>query len=201
MRRQRRRMAARRYAVVTGGILGVALVAYLYWLWVRRWRLRSMAISAFTSLNETGIPYWVDFGTLLGIHREGDIILGDNDVDVCVLEPSEEDMRRLGEHVNQRGYDFRYLVWSSISRIYDRWWPFAFVDLYHVRMSVDGTTYHGATGATSDVPVDLIGRPVKRWWQRGNVNVTVPENVPGVLVWRYGEGWQTPRPGFKGRNA
>jgi hypothetical protein len=59
-------MAARRYAVLTGGILGVALVAYLYWLCVRRWRLRSMAISAFTSLNETGIPYWVDLAHFWG---------------------------------------------------------------------------------------------------------------------------------------
>ena len=28
------------------------------------------------------LKWWVDFGTLLGLIREGDIIRGDNDVDI-----------------------------------------------------------------------------------------------------------------------
>jgi hypothetical protein len=31
--------------------------------------------------------HWLDFGSLLGVHRDGDLILHDNDVDIVVLEP------------------------------------------------------------------------------------------------------------------
>ena len=76
-----------------------------------------MAFDVFQLLNEEGIPYWADFGTLLGLctvplaidhgfrrHREGDIILGDNDVDVCLPNLSEYDLDRLVSRLTQRGY-------------------------------------------------------------------------------------------------
>ena len=36
-------------------------------------------------LEELGIPYWLGRGTLLGLHRDGKFIPGDNDIDVGVL--------------------------------------------------------------------------------------------------------------------
>jgi phosphorylcholine metabolism protein LicD len=38
-------------------------------------------------LDRLGVEYWADFGTLLGMYREKDIIKHDNDVDVVVLDP------------------------------------------------------------------------------------------------------------------
>ena len=180
--------------------IGVPL-AFIYWQYIRRWRLRKMAIFVFQCLNDTGMPYWVDFGTLLGIHREGDIILGDNDVDVCILDPKEESLHDLGHRVHKAGYIFRYRVFANISRVYDRWWPWGFVDLYHVRRSQDGSVYHGATGVTSDIPVHLIDCTQTHHWHRGGVDVVVPADVHGVLEWRYGDDYMTPKPGFKGRNS
>ena len=39
-------------------------------------------------LESLGQQHWVDFGSLLGLVRGGDLILHDNDVDVVVLNPN-----------------------------------------------------------------------------------------------------------------
>lgn len=45
------------------------------------------------------MQHWVDFGSLLGLIRNGDLILHDNDVDVVVLDP---DWPRLQEQLTAR---------------------------------------------------------------------------------------------------
>lgn len=36
--------------------------------------------------HEHNIKYWLDSGTLLGLHRDGKLISGDNDIDISVLD-------------------------------------------------------------------------------------------------------------------
>ena len=62
-----------------------------------------MAHDVIQALNETDITYWVDFGTLLGIHREGDIILLDNDADICIPSVTKEQWRRFGARTTKMG--------------------------------------------------------------------------------------------------
>lgn len=38
-------------------------------------------------MNESGETWWLDFGALLGIYRDGDLIPHDNDLDLVVLDP------------------------------------------------------------------------------------------------------------------
>ena len=54
-----------------------------------RKNLREMLINIVNIFNKHNIYYWIDFGTLLGIYREKDIILGDNDIDICKLDNYE----------------------------------------------------------------------------------------------------------------
>ena len=42
-------------------------------------------IAAKTALDGIGVPFWLDFGTLLGITRDGELIRHDTDVDIAVL--------------------------------------------------------------------------------------------------------------------
>ena len=54
-----------------------------------RRNLRRGARWVCTCLSQQPEPcvWWLDFGTLLGVVREGDVIVGDGDVDVCLLMP------------------------------------------------------------------------------------------------------------------
>jgi len=78
--------AARRAgaAVLIYTSLRLAISAVHYW---RRHQLRILLHQVCAALEGAGATYWVDFGSLLGIHRDGDLILYDNDVDLAILDP------------------------------------------------------------------------------------------------------------------
>lgn len=68
-------------------------------------------LSEFDALcQKNGIPYWLNFGTLLGAVRHGGFIPWDDDVDLGIMR---DDLQRLTELVNQ---DDRY----RISVVYDK---------------------------------------------------------------------------------
>lgn len=46
---------------------------------------KGVLIAAKNALDEAGIPFWLDFGTLLGVMRDGELIRHDTDVDIAVL--------------------------------------------------------------------------------------------------------------------
>jgi len=48
-------------------------------------QLRKCLLHLLTVLNKHGVPYWLDFGTLLGSIREHNIIPWDNDADISML--------------------------------------------------------------------------------------------------------------------
>ena len=62
-------------------------------------------------LSDTGHTFWVDSGTLLGLVRDGGLIAGDNDLDLCLLgdpgsalDPVHELLRALGYKKTLRRY-------------------------------------------------------------------------------------------------
>jgi hypothetical protein len=180
-------------------VLLFLVIRYVFLERCIRWRLRRLAVDLFHVLNETRVQYWADFGTLLGIHREGDIILGDNDVDVCVMNVTEQQMHTIGHWMTRLGYCFRPYLGVSISLVYS---GSVHADIYHVRRSEDeGDEILGATGPNSNIPAHLIGDEQGRyWWARGGVHVKVPCDVKGTLIWRYGTDYMVPRRDFKGRD-
>lgn len=54
---------------------------------LRRQYLRELLMDLCKAFTSMDVTYWIDFGSLLGIHRDGDLILYDNDIDVAVLTP------------------------------------------------------------------------------------------------------------------
>ncbi|KAF6252835.1 hypothetical protein COO60DRAFT_494285 [Scenedesmus sp. NREL 46B-D3] len=54
---------------------------------LRRHNLRSLVRHVAPVLDQMGVRYFADFGTLLGMYREKDIIFYDNDADFVVLDP------------------------------------------------------------------------------------------------------------------
>ena len=61
--------------------------------------LRNLLIKTVPILNNNNIEYWIDFGTLLGLHRDKDIIIGDTDCDICIWKKDEDKIRPYSNHL------------------------------------------------------------------------------------------------------
>lgn len=203
---------ALRTACVLLTVTAVLIVGWIVARWgADRWRHRSLryllrcAALALQSEAGHGLTWWVDFGSLLGIVRDGDVIPGDNDADISVRIVDDDDRVRLlaclrwcTAHFPGLCLDAEPWQGAHAYRLYHRkMW----LDVYHARPDADGVWYHGATGVNSNVRVADIGATRPWWWERGDVVVRVPDRVHAVLEWRYGADWRVPKPGFKGRDS
>lgn len=171
---------------------------------LRRRYLRQLLFDLAAALNDLGQCYWLDFGSLLGIHRDGDLILHDNDVDIAVYEPDWPALlHALRAALPQ--YSARIVVPSDdpttcFIRVYC---PLGMADVFGAtpvagaakgeRLLVD--CGHGAcTEITraSVLPTGLLS------WQ--GAKISVPGDIPAVLEERYGD-WQTPKYMDKGSDV
>lgn len=53
-----------------------------------------------SGLKNKGIDYWLDFGGLLGVVREGDMIEGDDDLDICATMSEHDKIMAYFKEVN-----------------------------------------------------------------------------------------------------
>jgi len=58
-------------------------------------------------LNESGLGYWADSGTLLGLVRDGRLLPGDPDIDLGIWSDDEPALRGTLEIFRERGYRVR----------------------------------------------------------------------------------------------
>jgi hypothetical protein len=157
------------------------LMGKLVSLHIRREKIRSLFIRLVNNFENEGVVYWVDFGTLLGITRDRDIIFGDNDGDVCVYD-TPENKSRISAVVNAMGGE--YLNWGAY-RVYNNG---VFIDIYVIK-----ETSHEFHSPTGEIVQRTLIEPVKKQQcviGSRTVNLTVPNDVHGVLENRYGLNWQ-----------
>jgi len=57
-----------------------------------------------TLLEEGGVDYWIDCGTLLGLAREGRIMKGDHDIDLSMWAFNEPALEKILPAAEERGY-------------------------------------------------------------------------------------------------
>ena len=180
-------------------LVGTVIYYYLYPLYLQ-YTLRKISTDLFTSLNNNQVEYWADFGTLLGIVRENDIIWGDTDVDVSVVDTPElhEKMKLVEKDLAKKGYTMEKMTW----RAYRVYLLGRYADLYLNSVDTDKNVYIGATGGNgeSDISTDYIGNCSWLTWKKYNIPVRVPEKIHETLSWRYGDDYMTPKSGFKGRD-
>lgn len=88
-------------------------------------------------LNEAGIPWWVDCGTCLGAYRYGGVIPWDGDIDIAVLQPDSDNVRRALNNLDLN----KYLVQDWSSREHPDSWYKVFIrksgttlDIYHFKI-------------------------------------------------------------------
>ena len=58
-------------------------------------RMLEMLVEVDTICRKHNIPYWIDFGTLLGAVRHKGFIPWDDDVDICVMEKDYKHLREI----------------------------------------------------------------------------------------------------------
>lgn len=156
-------------------------------------KLRTLAKDTAESFNINGIDYWTDYGTLLGIVREGDIISYDEDCDFCLVYSPETErelhqkMLDVVKTLRQKDPDYilEYHTWGCY-RIRHQVSPSVYADLYLTRSEND--LWIDPTG---EVKKDLIGTPKSINWQ--GVQIKIPEYEIGVLESRYGKDWKVPK--------
>lgn len=150
----------------------------------RHKELRKLALSVIPKLNEHKINYWVDYGTLLGIIREGDIIKHDEDVDICLI-PDEnlgKKLQTIVDEIKENKYYLEYHTWGAY-RIRKN--ILVYADLYI--MELKDNHYVDISGK---LPLDLAGNFTYIDWK--GISVRVPEKIHETLVWRYGKDYMTP---------
>jgi phosphorylcholine metabolism protein LicD len=90
-----------------------------------------------TILNAHNIPYWVDCGTCLGAYRYGGIIPWDFDIDIAVLEPDFENIKRALKELDPNKYVVQDWSGRTKPNTYLKVWireTGVLVDIYHFRI-------------------------------------------------------------------
>lgn len=89
------------------------------------------------ALNDAKIVWWVDCGTCLGAYRYGGVIPWDEDIDIAILQPDSENVRRALNNLDQH----KYLVQNWSARDEPNSWYKIFIretgstlDIYHFQV-------------------------------------------------------------------
>jgi len=162
----------------------------------RRAALRRLVPGICAVLEAHAIDYWCDFGTLLGFYRERDIIRGDKDADLGILESERPRLMALAGAFTARGYELtdRGGRLRNVIRIYDARTRY-YTDVYPYREE-GGVLRSLVASPQEDIPAGLVARRVAASFLGSTVRV--PEDIEGVLRHRYGPAFRTPRRGDKG---
>lgn len=191
--------------VVAGSSAYLSLrAANHWWLVLRRKLLRDIFMTVVPILNEMKVEYWADFGTLLGLFREGDLILHDNDVDIVLLNPAwDVIIRGLRRSLAKKAYHIKVTkttdketgkqyTWVRVWGLFG-----AFADLYSAELC-NGDEMIKLYNEGLKIPKSFV-LPTHRMDFKG-LRVNVPCNVEGVLEYRYGDDYMVPKYMDKGRD-
>ena len=155
------------------------------------------------AFNEENIDYWVDFGSLLGIIREGKPIMFDRDIDISVINFNQDQINRLAKNFEKRNIHFireyKKIYRCRLNNFFMMTnKKFGYADIYVNSIDFKNKKYISPTGEKCDIPMDLIGKPQIYKWK--DIYIKVPEKIHETLVYRYGDDYMTPRPFYKGRD-
>jgi phosphorylcholine metabolism protein LicD len=166
---------------------------------------RRALIDIIAVLEEARISYWVDCGTCLGAYRYAGVIPWDNDIDIAILQPDSDNVRRALNNLDSKKYAI--LDWSSRDKpktylkVYAKGTD-VLIDLYHYEIYEDQHAINYILSNENNIfmsdhwrerereykkpiPYDMIF-PLKRGMFDG-IEVMVPNKIVEYLQLRYGE--------------
>lgn len=166
---------------------------------VDRWRyraLRKLVPRVCAVLDAHAIDYWADFGTLLGFHRDRDIIIHDKDADLSVMAGEKPRIVALAPAFARDGMELTTTGGGSkrVLRIFDTRTRYH-LDIYPY--SRDGDVLRSELcSPNEDIPAALVEARVNQPFLGGSIRT--PRDVDAVLRYRYGDHYRIPRRGDKG---
>ena len=167
---------------------------------------KKLLLDATDIMNEAGIDYSLDSGTLIGIVRDGDLIPWDDDIDFCIPDRDMDKFLGLLNEFRKRGYwvSERYMryslegVWTTKNlqaiKIRNKDWGFIRGRVkadFNFRYKHENEYFWYMLGA------DHICKSDQKYYDSceeidyENRSVKVPAHYKAFLTEKYGD-WQTP---------
>lgn len=137
-------------------------------------------------LEKKGIDKWfIAYGTLLGVVREGSCIHGDDDVDICVAREHWDDLYDGVKKANMENYNPQWtkedvIITRKAEKVHQ-------VDFYICDVNENGDFYDAWEKVTWGSCLDENGKLPTMLFQGRQVNV--PNNPKEKLANRYGPTW------------
>jgi len=158
--------------------------------------LRNMMVDVSDTLQKHDVEYWADFGTLLGVYRDQDVIMGDRDVDLAIPRSEEDKAWQAIQELKAQGYSItrdavKLKVWKSTNGV----WFGCDICIYDEDKDNDQCFVRH----TFMMEKSWI-YPLKKLMYRGH-HINVPGNTEKYLEYEYGETWRVPRKEDKGREG
>lgn len=161
---------------------------------LRQRKLGSLLATVTGALEQHRVSYWLDFGTLLGFHREHDIILGDMDCDVAALD---KDRARVLEAVRQTGLSLD--VRDNLIKLYNGVVGHACVDIAFYTPDPKTGLLRFRNRDHIQLQPDWVW-PLRSATFQGHP-IKVPHRVEAYLEYLYGDTYMTPIRNDKGRDG
>lgn len=163
------------------------------------------------ALNKREIPFWLDYGTLLGYRRENDFIGHDNDLDIGAFI---EDVTKINDALTQAGFKLVRYYNTLDNEFIEHSYTFS-----DTQMTIDVFFYkydNGTVLGTCFAPMDNNLNVAKHLFQQipfktilvktpfvgltrttfKNSDVYVPSSIDEYLMANYGETFMIPNPNF-----
>ncbi len=158
-------------------------------------------------MHSRGIEYWLDFGGLLGVVREGDMIDGDDDMDICATMSEFEKTMEYFDEINDDPQGLYQVEKSTKYRVCGNYGGMSLV-LYHIRSRSPENNValldlfffeeDGEGGLRSmwthedDTFVDTIFPVQRTYVNTWGFSLNVPNKPTARLIEKYGEDFMTP---------
>ena len=140
------------------------------------------------ALTEAGAQWWVAYGTLLGLVREGRLLPHDNDLDFAVLAGA--DPRRVAGAMERRGFRrVREEEWQGRPSKQKFMLGPVLVDVFYLERRGDGFADYNLFGRQSVLrgTHPAVSLEMRRL---AGLDLPVPADTEGYLRHLYGPGWR-----------
>ena len=156
-----------------------------------------ITLSLASATRSKNIPLYIDWGTLLGVIRDGKIITWDDDVDLSAVESSYTDICLLIKKSKsnwENEFDCNFIInYSEVKidiQVYSNKKTFLSFNIdIKFRKIVGGEAIQTSNGIWYTPSCHLENLDTFEWEKK---NIYIPSDVSGYLTFLYGD-WKTPK--------